>query len=145
MVTIELSYQGSLRCEAVHGPSGSKLITDAPVDNHGKGAAFSPTDLVATALGTCLATMMGIVAERDGISLEGLRVRVQKEMVADPHRRIGRLEVEVRMPAGLSPGQRGKLEAAARLCPVRQSLSPAVQTPLAFLYPDSPGVEAPRP
>ena len=139
MVRIELRYEGNLRCEAAHGPSGAKLVTDAPVDNHGQGQAFSPTDLVAAALGACVTTMMGIVAERDGISLDGLRVQVEKEMVADPHRRIGRLAVEVRMPEGLSPGQRKKLEATARLCPVRQSLSPAVETPLTFIYPREAG------
>ena len=91
MVQINVTYQGGLRCQAVHGPSGTTLVTDAPVDNHGKGESFSPTDLVATALGACIPTVMGIVAEREKIDLTGMRVTVQKEMSAEPPRRIARL------------------------------------------------------
>ena len=90
-VTIDVEYVGDLHCEAVHGPSGIRLMTDAPVDNGGKGEAFSPTDLAATALGTCLVTIMGIVAQRHGWDLTGTRVRVVKEMTAVPMRRIGAL------------------------------------------------------
>ena len=134
MVEISVEYLTGLRCKASHGPSGASLITDAPVDNHGRGEAFSPTDLVATAFGCCMATVMGIVAERDGIDLSGVSVRVRKHMVADPERRIGRLEAEVRMPAHLDPAQRRKLEATARACPVKQSLKPEVDIELAFIY-----------
>lgn len=134
MVDIRVDYAGGLRCKATHGPSGDTLITDAPVDNHGRGEAFSPTDLVATALGCCMATVMGIVAERDGIDLSGLEVRVRKHMVADPERRIGRLEAELRMPGALTDAQRRKLEATARTCPVRQSLRPEVDISLSFMY-----------
>ena len=136
MVRIDITYGGSLRCRATHAPSGSVLETDAPVDNCGRGERFSPTDLVATALGACLSTIMGIVAERDGIALEGLGVAVEKEMVSDPVRRIGRLGVRVAMPPGLTGAQRRKLEAAARTCPVAQSLGEAVRVELAFAYPD---------
>src|SRR5512146_333687 len=93
MVQVDVSYEGSLRCVARHGPSGATLTTDAPVDNMGRGAAFSPTDLVATALGTCMLTIMGIVAQRHNIDISGATVSVTKEMAALPVRRIGRLTV----------------------------------------------------
>ncbi|NIP97177.1 MAG: OsmC family protein, partial [Akkermansiaceae bacterium] len=92
MVEIEINYEGQLRCGAEHGPSKDTLKTDAPVDNHGRGEAFSPTDLVATALGSCMLTIMGIVAQRDGIPLEGSRARVVKHMSTDTPRRIAKLE-----------------------------------------------------
>lgn len=133
-VEIRIEYQGRLRCRAVHGPSGAVLHTDAPVDNHGRGESFSPTDLVATALGTCMLTIMGIVAELDGWSLEDARVRVRKHMVADPLRRIGRLEVEVAVPRDPGPRGRRVLERAARTCPVHQSLGRDVQVDLAFCW-----------
>ncbi len=98
MVTISVVYQGDLRTQASHGPSHSTLVTDAPVDNQGKGASFSPTDLVATALATCMLTTMGIVAKRHGWVLDGATATVEKHMVADPERRIGRLPVTIRVP-----------------------------------------------
>jgi len=134
MVRIDVSYQGGLRCEAVHGPSGTKLVTDAPVDNHGKGESFSPTDLVATALGTCISTIMGIVAEREKINLGGLRISVQKEMSADPPRRIARLVTRIVMPQGLTEQQRAKLEKAAHTCPVHRTLQGNVDMPIEFVY-----------
>ena len=88
-VEINITYEGGLLCTATHGPSGTTLTTDAPVDNGGKGAVFSPTDLVATALGTCMATIMGLVAERNNLNIDGLQIQVIKEMTADPVRRIG--------------------------------------------------------
>jgi len=135
-VEIEIGYLGELQCEAQHGPSGSRLVTDAPVDNGGRGAAFSPTDLVATALGTCMLTIMGKVAERHGWDLRGTRVRVVKEMVAAPVRRIGALRTTITVPAGLrlSDDDRRRLEAAAHTCPVKQSLHPDVQLPVEFVY-----------
>ena len=136
MVTVRIEYLGDLHCEAVHETSGMRLPTDAPKDNEGRGAAFSPTDLVAAALGTCMATIMGIVARRDSLDLQGMRVEVNKEMVADPARRIGRLDVTFRMPKGLSPEQRGKLERAAKSCPVHRSLSPETRVDARFEYPD---------
>lgn len=134
MVRIEIEYQGELHCEAVHGPSGSKLSTDAPVDNHGRGEAFSPTDLVATALGTCMATIMGIVAQRHGIDLRGMRIEVVKEMVASPVRRIGRLSTQIRLPLPADHPQRKLLEQAALSCPVHASLHPEVEKPVEFLW-----------
>src|SRR5947208_1120088 len=111
-VPIEVRYEGQLRTTATHGPSASSLITDAPVDNHGRGESFSPTDLVAAALGTCMATVMGIYAERHAIDLKGMRVGVKKEMVQTPVRRIGRLPVEIFVPLPLDPPTRAALERA---------------------------------
>lgn len=122
MVQIQVAYEGTLRCKAQHGPSASVLLTDAPLDNNGKGEAFSPTDLVATALGTCALTIMGIVAERHGWDLGDVELRVVKHMVADPARRIGKLEVEVKGGAALDARAREALAAAALSCPVNLSL-----------------------
>ena len=94
MIEIRIDYQGQLRCSAIHGPSGDSFATDAPVDNNGRGEAFSPTDLVGTSLGACMATVMGIVARQKEISLEGMKLSVRKHMSADSPRRISRLEVE---------------------------------------------------
>jgi len=135
MVQIDVTYQGGLRCEAVHGPSSTKLVTDAPVDNHGKGESFSPTDLVATALGTCIPTVMGIVADREKIDLTGMRVTVTKEMSPQPPRRIAKLTTRIIMPAGLEEKQKVKLEKAAHTCPVHQTLQGNVEMPIEFVYP----------
>jgi putative redox protein len=112
------------------------LVTDAPVDNHGRGESFSPTDLVAAALGTCMMTVMGIVAERHSLSLDGMSVHVVKEMTTVPLRRIGRLVVRLTMPRGLSGDDRSRLENAARTCPVHKSLHPDIEVPVEFVYPD---------
>ncbi len=138
MVKISAEYQNQLRCRAIHGPSGNALLTDALVDNHGKGESFSPSDLVATALGTCMMTVMGIVAERDRIPYEGVRVEVIKEMATAPPRRIARLQVRLEMPGGLTPDQRKKLENTAHFCPVHRSLHPDIEVDLEFVYPDAP-------
>lgn len=136
MVEIEAVYEGELHTMARHGPSGAVISTDAPKDNEGKGEAFSPTDLVGTALGTCMLTIMGIVARRRQLDLRGARVKVAKQMAAAPVRRIKRLEVVFQMPKGLSAEDRGALEAAAHACPVHQSLHPQIEVPLTFAYPD---------
>jgi putative redox protein len=137
-VEIDIIYQGGLHCAATHGPSKQTLDTDAPVDNGGKGAAFSPTDLVAAALGTCMATIIGLVAQRNHLNVEGLKVQVVKEMATDPVRRIGALTTRLVFPNGktLSPADRAKLEAAAKACPVKQSLHPDVRLPVEFVYSD---------
>lgn len=132
MVEIRIVYEGSLRTSAEHGPSLRSLQTDAPVDNHGRGESFSPTDLAATALGACMMTIMGIVAAKDGLALEGSRVRVTKHMVADPHRRIGKIEVDLSLPGGLSEKDRSRLEEAAKSCPVQKSLHPDIEVPVRF-------------
>ena len=134
MVTITMEYRGGLRCQAKHAPSSTLLVTDAPVDNQGKGESFSPTDLVATALGTCMLTTMGIVAQRHGWSMEGASATVVKEMVADPVRRIGRLRVRLVLPAALEPAAREALERAARTCPVHRSLGKDVDIPLELVW-----------
>ncbi len=127
MVKINIHYEGGLRCTATHGPSGNTISTDAPVDNNGRGEAFSPTDLLATALGSCMATVMGIVAQRKEIPLTGLRVEVRKHMSDDTPRRIARLEVELHMPVAADHPERKLLESAARGCPVHHSIHPDIQ------------------
>jgi putative redox protein len=134
MVEISTSYEGQLRCTATHGPSGNVLTTDAPKDNMGKGEAFSPTDLVATALATCVLTTMGIVAQRNDIDMTGATAKITKEMVSEPTRRIGRLTLHVHMPAGIAPENRERLERAANHCPVHKSLHPDVQMPITFTW-----------
>jgi putative redox protein len=134
MVEIKAVYEGQLRCIATHGPSGATVATDAPKDNMGKGEAFSPTDLVATALGTCMLTTMGIVALRNNIDMTGARVRVTKEMVSQPSRRIGTLGVEIVMPRAMSAEDQQRLENAALACPVHKSLHPDVQLPVTFKW-----------
>jgi putative redox protein len=127
-VEMEIVYEGNLRSRAKHGPSGQVIATDAPIDNGGRGSAFSPTDLVGAALGACMLTIMGKVADRNGIDLRGTKVRVTKEMASEPVRRIKRLGVVMTLPPGLvlSPENRVRLENAANTCPVKQSLHPDV-------------------
>jgi len=122
MTTIRCTYEGALRCAATHTASGSQLLTDAPVDNQGKGVAFSPTDLVATALATCMLTVMGIVAERHAIALEGAAVRVEKTMSPIGPRRIALLEAWIELPSGLAEPQCELLRRAAEHCPVKVTL-----------------------
>ena len=130
MVKVTIDYQGDLHCRAVHGPSGAALETDAPVDNQGKGEAFSPTDLVGVAMGSCMATIMGIYARQKGIALEGLRIEVAKEMTQTAPRKIARLITDIWFPAGLAKNP--ALEHAALSCPVHQSLHPDVEKPVNF-------------
>jgi len=132
MVEIRVEYEGGLHCRVVHGPSRASFATDAPVDNQGKGESFSPTDLVATALGACMLTTMGIVAERHGWKLDGATARVEKSMVADPVRRIGKLAVAIRIPGSFDERTREILERTAHTCPVHKSLHPSVEIPVVF-------------
>lgn len=134
MVKIDIQYQGDLRCEAVHEPSGTRLNTDAPKDNMGRGESFSPTDLVATALGSCMLTLMGIAARSLKVDLTGTHVTVQKEMVAVPTRKIGKLTVQITVPVKVTDEQKQKLEQAALTCPVHKSLHPDVQIPVQFIW-----------
>ena len=127
MVEIKLAYEGGLHCSAVHTPSGNTLVTDAPVDNNGRGQAFSPTDLVATALASCAATVIGIVAARKQIAVEGMTVVVRKFMSADSPRRIGRLELDIVVPLAADHPDRTMLESAARGCPVFHSIHPDIE------------------
>ena len=130
MVKSSIIYQGGLRNVAKHGPSGTEVFTDAPVDNHGKGEAFSPTDLLGAALGACMNTLMGIYAERQGVDLKGMRIEVGKEMSADAPRRIKRLSVEIWMPVSESSGHAEALKRAALACPVHHSLHPDIEKPV---------------
>ena len=134
MVEIKLDYEGDLHCSAVHGPSGTTLATDAPVDNNGRGESFSPTDLVATALGACMAPGMGIMARRKEISLEGLKVAVRKHMSEDLPRRIAKLEVDLDMPLPADHPERKVFEAAARGCPVHHSLHPDIEVVMLWTW-----------
>ena len=133
-VRIEVRYEGELHTTATHGPSGARLETDAPRDNEGKGESFSPTDLLATALGTCMLTVMGIYARRKGWDMKDARVSVDKDMVADPVRRVGRLGLRFEMPAGIPEDARKPLERAALTCPVHQSLHPDVKIETSFAW-----------
>ena len=132
MVAISIEYLGDLHCKAVHGPSGAALDTDAPKDNHGRGESFSPTDLVATALGSCMLSIMGITAKRLDVDLAGATANVEKDMATDPARRIGQLSVKIRIPGPVSEVNRTKLERAAMACPVHKSLHPDVRMPIEF-------------
>jgi putative redox protein len=135
MVKTSIVYEGQLRCSLTHEPSGTVIRTDAPKDNMGKGEAFSPTDLVGAALGSCMLTIMGIAANKHNIDLKGTTVEVSKEMITAPVRRIGKLAVTLRMAAGIPVEKRSMLEAAAHSCPVHQSLHPDIQIPVQFIYP----------
>jgi putative redox protein len=134
MVEIEIEYSGDLRTQAIHGPSGVRLQTDAPTDNQGKGLRFSPTDLLASALGSCALTIMGIYARKEGIALEGARVRVEKHMQDKPERRVGRLVLEFHLPPGIPAEHRGRLEKIPALCPVRRSLLPDIPVDTRFVW-----------
>lgn len=131
-MTTEAIYKGDLRTTAVHLKSGDQLITDAPTDNRGKGEAFSPTDLVATALGTCILTIMGIKARDKDIDITGAKAEVNKVMASNP-RRIAKLEVHITMPPKDYTSKEKKiLEAAAHHCPVGSSLHPDLEEIILF-------------
>jgi uncharacterized OsmC-like protein len=134
VVTITGEYQGELHCTAVHGPSGNALSTDAPKDNKGRGAAFSPTDLVATAFATCIATTMAIVARNHGVEIDGIRYEVTKEMAPDAPRRISCLAARMWMPASARKVPAGVLEQAANNCPVHKSIDPSVRRIIEFIW-----------
>lgn len=134
MVKIDIRYEGGLRCAATHGPSGQTLHTDAPVDNHGRGESFSPTDLLAAALGACMATIMGIVAERHQIDLHGMQIEVAKTMSSDMPRRIAKLATTIKIPLPPDHPQRALLENAALTCPVHKSLAAEMEKPLDFVW-----------
>jgi len=132
--TATARYEGQLRTEATHMASGTVIQTDAPVDNHGRGEAFSPTDLVGTALGTCILTTMAIVAERHQIDLKGSTVQVKKVMSQDAPRRIAQLDIDLQLPASLSESNRALLERVAHTCPVALSLNPEIRQEIQFSY-----------
>jgi putative redox protein len=135
-ITINCTYEGGLICKAVHEPSGKTVKTDAPIDNHGKGSEFSPTDLVATALGACYLTLMGIQAEQHDVILKGTTAKVEKHMSEDAPRRIAKLVVEINFCKGIPLNRRGLLEAVAINCPTAKSLHPEINIEYLFNFPD---------
>lgn len=134
MATVQTKYLGGLRTESVHLQSGSKLITDAPTDNHGKGEAFSPTDLLATAYGACVLTIIGIAAQTHGFNIDGAEVHTTKVMGTDP-RRIVELITEIILPHNnYSAKEKKIIELAAKECPVYNSLHPDMKKTVTFKY-----------
>lgn len=134
MATSKITYNGNLRTEAVHLQSGTTIITDAPTDNNGKGEAFSPTDLLATSLGCCMLTIMGIVADRHGIDIVGTTIDITKIMESNP-RRVGEVIVAFTMPKNnYSDKEKELLEHAAHTCPVAKSLSSELKQSIVFNY-----------
>jgi uncharacterized OsmC-like protein len=132
MPTIKSSYLGNLRTESEHLQSSTKILTDAPLDNNGKGESFSPTDLVASALGSCMVTIMGIMAVREEISLQGLSWNVTKIMQSSP-RKISEIVIEFKWESPVSDSVMiQKLKNAAKTCPVALSLDPAIKQTLKF-------------
>ena len=134
MAAVTVEYQGDLHCKATHELSGTVLTTDAPKDNHGKGESFSPTDLVATALGSCILSVMGIKARLLKVDLNGATAVVDKEMVNVPTRRIKKITVKVHVPYRPSAEHMKALEEAAYTCPVHKSMHPDVEMPIAITW-----------
>lgn len=134
-MTCKVTYLGGLRTEAVHTQSGTALLTDAPKDNHGKGEKFSPTDLVAAALATCILTTIGIVAQRDGMTdIEGATAEALKVMVSDP-RRIAEIHVKLVFPSkNYSDKEKKMYETTAHTCPVARSLHPDLKQVLELVW-----------
>ena len=133
MSTSKIIYKNNLRTEAQHIASGQKIITDAPLDNNGKGEAFSPTDLVATALASCMITIMAIAAEKNGINISETSASVKKIMGTNP-RTISDIVIEIRMSKDLTLKDRKRLEKAALACPVHKSLHPDMNKEITFSY-----------
>lgn len=134
MVEIKINYEGDLHCTNTHVPSHSQFATDAPVDNNGRGEAFSPTDLLATALGSCMATIMGMVAQRKGLDLTGMHVTVGKHMSDTQPRRVSQLDVRIDMPFAEDHPERKMLESAALSCPVHQSIHPDIKVLIDWVW-----------
>ena len=136
MVPQNITYIGELRCNAIHGPSSVQLITDAPTDNQGKGESFSPTDLVVTALATCIITTAGIAAQRDQVLLDGTKISAEKHMSTDAPRRIAKIVLRLDIARGVPHQFREKLQAIANTCPVKKSLHPDIMVSTEFHYQD---------
>ena len=133
-MTSKVTYKGGLRTKALNIQSGNSIVTDAPVDNQGKGEAFSPTDLVATALASCMLTIMGIVAERNNIELKGTTAEVEKIMGTIP-RKISEIKIKILFNKNFDKRTKRKLESAALTCPVSNSLNKNLQESVKFIYP----------
>lgn len=136
-VVMNVTSAPGFKCRLEHGPSGTRIVTEAPKDNGGTGGSFSPTDLVGAALASCALTTMALVASREGIAFGEAQARVEKRM-SPPPRRIAELVLEIDMPAGLSRAHRARMEETAHGCPVARSLHPDVKVPVSFRYPDAP-------
>ncbi len=141
MVEINTTYTGGLHCKAIHKPSGSKIETDAPVDNKGKGESFSPTDLLATSLAVFYLTTMGIAADDRGIDMNGTKCRIEKHMSHDTPRRVVKLVAEITFTKDIPLDKRGILEAVATHCPVSKSIHPDIDVDLKFNFKDGQGME----
>ncbi len=133
-MTSKVTYEGGLRTKARHIQSGNSIVTDAPVDNQGKGEAFSPTDLVATALASCMLTIMGIVAERNSIELKGTTAEVEKIMGTMP-RKIGAIKIKILFNKNFDKRTKRKLESASLACPVSNSLNKNLEETIKFIDP----------
>jgi len=133
MVEINAEYLGDLECRAVHGPSGSEILTDAPADNQGLARHFSPTDLLAASVATCIMTIMGITARKHGLDISGLRVTAAKEMTGAP-RRVKKIALEFVFPRRISDHDFTLLSAAVEQCPVTRSLSAEVEVQASFSF-----------
>lgn len=136
-VVMSAATAPAFKTQLEHGPSGSRIATEAPKDNGGTGGSFSPTDLVGAALASCALTTMSLVASREGIAFGEAKATVEKRMTPPP-RRIGELVVQIQMPAGLSRAHRARMEETAHGCPVARSLHPDLKLPMSFSYPDEP-------
>lgn len=136
MSTIETVYLGDLRTQAKHLQSGNQIVTDAPVDNHGLGEAFSPTDLLSASLGSCMLTIMGIAAQTHGIDIVGTSLSITKVMAASP-RRVAEIQLAFTLPSNKSYNERERalLEKAAATCPVALSLHPDLKQTIHFVWP----------
>ena len=133
MIIATVKYTGNLRTQATHQKSGESIISDAPVDNNGKGEAFSPTDLLSTSLVSCMITVMGIAAEKREIPFENISAEVSKEMASDP-RRVQRITVKIDVKEKWSENQRKIMGSVARNCPVAKSLSAEIEQKIEFVY-----------
>ncbi len=134
MVEMNAVYLGEKHCEIIHGPSKTIIETDAPKDNHGRGEAFSPTDLMTASLGVCMLTVMGIQADQKGWDMKGSSARIVKEMSTSPPRKISKILAHLTMPAHLNEEARNHLEKTASSCPVKLSLHPDIALDIKFNY-----------
>lgn len=134
MTKMSLDYDGDLHCKIVHESSGQLLMTDAPVDHMGKGESFSPTDLLAASLASCIATTIGIFAKKKGWELSGMRLEIEKEMKNSPYRCIARLPLKIWMPLLLTSEEQEIVKRVALTCPVHKSLIPEIEIPITFYW-----------
>jgi putative redox protein len=132
MSSITITYSGDLHCEAKHESSGSVIQTDAPKDNHGKGEAFSPTDLLVASYATCVLSIMAISARHSNVDMTGATATIEKTMSKDMPRRIAVLALTISIPVQASPKARQELEKAAYNCPVHHSLHPDIEKTITF-------------